>query len=225
MGTARRTSPPASPPGLQGGQATPGELQATNRRDLCLVPGEQGRRPLGPPPRAHLPPPPAGPSRPGQGVRLLGGAHSPPGPSVHSGQGPCPLVLGSQPDRQMGLAGRGKSKTPPSWAPHHPGCGSELAVPRGPRRPGRTCPGRKEGLCPECGQLQAGASSGFWGRKGAPSGAGLQGLCQASRGLPGPRPRAAQPRRSSYTELEAGDTVASATASMFFDFTKMCNEL
>lgn len=69
------------------------------------------------------------------------------------------------------------------------------------------------------------ASSGFWGRKGAPSGAGLQGLRQASRGLPGPRPRAAQPRRSSYTELGAGDTVASATASMFFDFTKMCNEL
>lgn len=158
-GHSKTDLPPASPPGLQGGQATPGELQATNRRDLCLVPGEQGRRPLGPPPRAHLPPPPAGPSRPGQGVRLLGGAHSPPGPSVHSGQGPCPLVLGSQPDRQMGLAGRGKSKTPPSWAPHHPGCGSELAVPRGPRRPGRTCPGRKEGLCPECGQLQAGGQA------------------------------------------------------------------
>lgn len=78
---------------------------------------------------------------------VAGRSPQPAGPSVHSRQGPCPLVLDSQLGRQMGLSENGKGNGPASWAPRHPGCGSELALPRGPHGAWLHVP-RQEGSLP-----------------------------------------------------------------------------
>ena len=176
-----------------------------NRRDHCLVPGEQVQRPLVPPLHAHPPSSPAGPvqtRRPG--VAIAGGL------GVHSGQGLCPTPQSGPfppsvpwrrpPEGQTGLVGRGGDKDPKeqSWRPHghpcHMGRSSELAGPqRAPCTPGPASPRWKAGPLlwgvGRPGSLEA-PSQGFWGRKGPSSRAEHpRDHARTSQGIKGPRPQ------------------------------------